>query len=84
MNEGKRKRVRERDENGKVQGRWRGEKGLQGGESKREKGISEMERMQQNRPIERSSAEPKFSLADSPKETKSIKQHQFKGIMLVL
>lgn len=24
MNEGKRKRVRERDENGKVQGRWRG------------------------------------------------------------
>lgn len=24
MNEGKRKRVRERDENGKVQSRWRG------------------------------------------------------------
>lgn len=27
VNEGKRKRVRERDENGKALGRWRGEKG---------------------------------------------------------
>lgn len=45
MNEGKRKRVRERDENGKALGRWRGreEKRVSGGErGKREKGISEM------------------------------------------
>lgn len=74
MNEGKRKRVRGRDENGKALGRWRGreEKRVSGErERKREKGISEMERIQENRPIERSSAEPKFSLADSPTETKS-------------
>lgn len=44
MNEGKKKRVRERDENGKVQGRWMGSRG---GE------MGEMQRMQQNRPIER-------------------------------
>lgn len=30
-----------------------------------------MQRIQANRPIERHSAEPKFSLADSPTETKS-------------
>lgn len=48
-------------------------KGFVGGERKREKGISEMERMQQNRPIERSSAEPKFSFSGSPMETKTIK-----------
>lgn len=56
----------------------RGEKGLRG-ERKREKGISEMERMQLNRPIERSSAELKFSLSDNPMETgkKFIKQHLF-------
>lgn len=30
MNEGKKKRVRERDENGKVQGRWMGSGGGDG------------------------------------------------------
>lgn len=37
MNEGKRKRVRERDENGKALGRWRGreEKRVSGGERER-------------------------------------------------
>lgn len=39
----RKKRVRERDENGKVQGRWMGSGGKMG----------EMQRMQQNRPIER-------------------------------
>lgn len=33
-----------------------------GGEEERRKGFSEMERMQQNRPTERSSAEAKFFL----------------------
>lgn len=42
VNEGKKKRVRERDENGKVQGRWMGSGGM-----------GETQRMQQNRPIER-------------------------------
>lgn len=44
VNEGKRKRVRERDENGKALGRWRAreEKRVSEGERKREKGISEM------------------------------------------
>ena len=55
------------------------------GREEREKGISEMERIQQNRPVERSSAEPKFSLADSPAETKAkIKQHHFERIMSAL
>jgi len=42
-----------------------------------------MERIQENRPIERSYAEPKFSLADSVtgEKSKMIKQHQFKRIM---
>lgn len=44
VNEGKKKRVRERDENGKVQGRWMGSGGG---------GMGETQRMQQNRPIER-------------------------------
>lgn len=43
-----------------------------------------MERMQQNRPMERGSAEPKFSLAVLLREKAKIKQNQFKGIMLVL
>ena len=48
-------------------------KGLVGGERKRKKGIIEMERIQENRPIE-SSAEPNFSLADKRQKAK-IKPH---------
>lgn len=44
MNEGNRKHVRERDENGKAVGMWRGreEKRVSGGRKGKEKGISEM------------------------------------------
>jgi len=40
-------------------------------------GVSEMERMQQNRPIEGDPAEPKFSLAGSPTEEEKLRSNSF-------